>query len=545
MTTYTEERQDAPLRNLSAEAALLGSLIVHAEALDQVTEYIGPNDFSNWKNSTIYSAVCMSAIEGTSGLAAVVEQLRKDNALSDISEGYLHTLTKEACDPKELRQNVAILVDLARKREKISAANQIAASVIKGEDESFAFDKLMDVQNREVTIGDGFADLEVTMKSIITGTYNKTVPTILRRTDGQYLLYAGKLNWMSAPPEALKSFTALLASVQLMQEGKGVVYVDFEDDATTICERLYKVAVGQQIDNAEEQVLTWVSGPLFADGSRDKSKALFSYIAAGRAFDMKMRGLVLKAIRKGAQLVVIDGCATAIALAGLNENDNGEVNKWISAVSYPLTNAGAAVVVIDHVVKNAVAGTGSFANRSPRGAGSKLAAVSGASLSFEVKEAASVYSEGKIEITVTKDRPGRIMVNKRSGRRVAGILMAKPVLEGREGLSLTVIPVEEMDELSKQRRYDLIAAEKISELLSAGPLSKMEIQAELKERAANTGRPGLRTATVTQGYEWLIENGYASKEVGQDGKTQTLTQLMHYKAEYGDKHADDVDVSPF
>jgi len=377
------------------------------------------------------------------------------------------------------------------------------------------------------------------------GTYNKTVPTILRRTDGQHLLYAGKLNWMSAPPEALKSFSALLASVQLMQEGKGVVYVDFEDDAMTICERLYKVAVGQQVEDAEDQVLTWVSGPLYADGSRDRSKALFSYIAAGRAFDMKMRNLVVKTIHRGAQLVVIDGCATAIAQAGLNENDNGDVNKWISAVSYPLTNAGAAVVVIDHVVKNSVAGTGSFANRSPRGAGSKLAAVSGASLSFEVKEAASVYSEGKIEITVTKDRPGRIMVNKRSGRRIAGVLIAKPVLEGREGLSLSILPVEEMDELSKQRRYDLIAAEKISELLSAGPLTKMEIQTELKDRATNTGRPGLRTATVTQGYEFLVQNGFASKDVGKDGKTQTLTQLMHYKAEYGDTHANDVEVSPF
>lgn len=545
MTTYTEERQDAPLRNLSAEAALLGSLIVNAEALDQVAEYIGPSDFSNYKNSSIYSAICMSAIEGTSGLAAVVEQLRKDNALADISEGYLHTLSKEACDVKDLRQNVAILVDLARKREKIAAANQIAASVIKGEDESIAFDRLLDVQNREVTTGNGYADLESTMKSIISGTYNKTVPTILRRTDGQHLLYAGKLNWMSAPPEALKSFSALLASVQLMQEGKGVVYVDFEDDAMTICERLYKVAVGQQVEDAEDQVLTWVSGPLYADGSRDRSKALFSYIAAGRAFDMKMRNLVVKTIHRGAQLVVIDGCATAIAQAGLNENDNGDVNKWISAVSYPLTNAGAAVVVIDHVVKNSVAGTGSFANRSPRGAGSKLAAVSGASLSFEVKEAASVYSEGKIEITVTKDRPGRIMVNKRSGRRIAGVLIAKPVLEGREGLSLSILPVEEMDELSKQRRYDLIAAEKISELLSAGPLTKMEIQTELKDRATNTGRPGLRTATVTQGYEFLVQNGFASKDVGKDGKTQTLTQLMHYKAEYGDTHANDVEVSPF
>ena len=47
----------AQLRNLSAEAALLGSLIVNETSLDVVSEHIGANDFSSPKNAAVYSAV--------------------------------------------------------------------------------------------------------------------------------------------------------------------------------------------------------------------------------------------------------------------------------------------------------------------------------------------------------------------------------------------------------------------------------------------------------------------------------------------------------
>lgn len=543
MQTNTQETPTT-LRNLSAEAALLGSLIVHDEALDQVTEHIGAGDFSSPRNAAIYSAVCMAAIENTTGLSAIVEQLRKDGALNNISEGYLHELTKNACPLDELRQNVAILIDLARKREKVAAAASIMDSVINGNDESIAFDRLIDAQDRQVTTGDGFADLESTMKQIITGNYKKTEPTILRRSDGQHLLYASKLNWLSAPPEAMKSFTALLASVQLMQDGHPVVYVDFEDDASTICERLYKVAVGQQYEDAEELVLTWTAGALYADGTRDRSKALFNYVAAGRAFDMKMRSLVLRAIKQGAQLVTIDGCATAIAHAGLNENDNGDVNKWINAVSYPLTSAGAAVLVIDHVTKNNAPTTGGSGNRYARGAGSKLAAVSGSALSFDVKEPGSVHTEARIEISVSKDRPGRIMVSKRSGRRIAGVLLSQPVTGGREGVRLVIHPVEEISQMAEQKRFDLVAAEHIWKLVSeVGPSTKTNVSDLLKERAKSKGTKGFRTETIVAATRFLIENGFVRSE--QDGRKETLYPLVEYKSSYGDIHADDVKESPF
>jgi hypothetical protein len=543
MMQAVDERKSG-LQNLTAEASLLGCLIANPDALDQVTEHIGAGDFANPRNSAIYSAVCMAAIEDTTGLSAIIEQLRKDGALSHISENYLHQLVGVACSTDEIRQTVAIILDLARKREKVAAATSIIDSVTNGHDETIAFDRLLDAQDRQVTNGDGFADLEGTMKQIISGNYKKTEPTILRRSDGEFLLYAGKLNWLSAPPEAMKSFTALLASVQMMQEGKPVVYVDFEDDASTICERLYKVAVGQQLESAEELVMTWTSGPLYADGSRDRSRALFHYIAAGRAFDMKMRSLVLKAIKNGAQLVTIDGCATALAHANLDENSNSDVNTWISAVSYPLTSAGAAVLIIDHVTKSSAPSLGGSSARYARGAGSKLAAVSGAALSFDVKEAGSVHTEARIEISVSKDRPGRIHVSKRSGKRIAGVLISQPMTGGREGVKLVVHPVEEISQLAEQKRFDLVAAEHIYKLLQeVGPATKTGVNDLLKERAKSKGTKGFRTETLVAATKFLIDNGYVRCE--KEGRFDNLYPLTEYKSSYGDIHADDVKESPF
>ncbi len=543
MTQQVDNRSQ--LRNLSAEAALLGSLIINDTALDTVSEYIGANDFSNPKNAAIYSAVCMAAIEGTTGLAAVVEQLRKGNQLAEINENYLHNLTKEACEPEQLKHHTAIILDLSKKRERINAANQIAQSLINGEDETIAFDKLLNATER-VTATDEGKSLEDIMRNVINGNYKKTEPNLLRRSDGQYLLYSGKLNWLSAPPEAFKSWTMLLASVQEMYDNnRSVVYIDFEDDEVTLCERLYAIAVGQGYDNPDDLAMYWVSGPAFADGTRDASRKLFHYQAQSKPFDMKLRSWVLKHIKNGARLVTIDGCATAIALANLNENDNSDVNKWISAVAYPLTSAGAAVCVIDHVVKNSTPNGSSFANRAPRGAGSKLAAVSGTAISFTVKEAASVYSEGRIELSIDKDRPGRVNVQKRSGKRIAGVLVAKPTTEeNKEGLNLSILAAEEVAQLAEQKRFDLVAAEHISRIVTElGPISKTEIRRVLKERADKKGSQGFRTETTVAAMKFLVDNGYVSVE--KESKTDLMTSLKDYKAALGDIHADDVEADPF
>jgi hypothetical protein len=543
----TEERRPpAKLANEAAEIALLGNLINNADALDKVTEHIGADDFYNTRNAMVYSAICMAAIENTTGLAAVIEQLRKDGSLGEVGEPYVRAMTEHACENKDLKTNLAIITELASKRASITAAQALASAVLNGSDETIAFDKLMEVQGKTNSQAVDFSDLEDVAQRIVTGNYKHLEPTILRRSDGQCLLYPGKLNWLAAPPESQKSFIALLACVQQMLDGKPVVFVDFEDNGDTAIERMYKIAVGEQLDNVEETLLSWVAGPKFADGTRDKNKRLFYYMQAGRAFDIRMRSKILQVVRKGAGLVIIDGCAVALSLSGLDENVNGDVNKWISAVSYPITSAGAAVLVIDHVAKTAAPGGGAFANRSARGAGSKLASVSGTALMCEVRQAGSAFAEGEIEITVSKDRPGRLRTFRKSNKRVAGVLMSKPITEGREGVQMRILPADEVVKQAEEKRYDLVCAEHISKIVKElGPISKTEIRKVLKERAEAKGTTGFRTETTVAAMKFLADNSYVRMEKNE--RQEMLISLVPYEAVHGDVHADDIgyEESPF
>jgi hypothetical protein len=163
---------------------------------------------------------------------------------------------------------------------------------------------------------------------------------------------------------------------------------------------------------------------------------------------------------------------------------------------------------------------------------------------FEVKEAPSSFSDGRIEITVGKDRPGRIRVQKRSGRRLAGVLISKAMTEGREGIGLTIHPAEEISQMAQDKRFDLVAAQQISGIIAdIGPISKTDIKRVLKERADAKGTSGFRAETVVAAMKFLTDNGFT--KVDRDKKTEMLTSLTDYKSAMGDIHADDIETSPF
>ena len=58
-------------------------------------------------------------------------------------------------------------------------------------------------------------------------------PSVLARIDGGCLLYAGKIHWFAGEPEAAKGWLALMAASELIKAGKHVLWVDFEDEAST------------------------------------------------------------------------------------------------------------------------------------------------------------------------------------------------------------------------------------------------------------------------------------------------------------------------
>jgi len=124
--------------------------------------------------------------------------------------------------------------------------------------------------------------------------------------------------------------------------------------------------------------------------------------------------------------------------------------------------------------------------------------------------------------------------------------MSTPINEGIEGLNLKIVAAEEAAQLAEQKRFDLVAAEHISKIIAEiGPVSKTEIRRVLKERSDAKGTTGFRTQTTVAAFKFLVDNGFARLNKADDNKTEELTSLMLYKADYGDKHAEDVEESPF
>lgn len=271
-----------------------------------------------------------------------------------------------------------------------------------------------------------------------------------------------------------------------------------------------------------------------------------------RTLTNKVRAKVMHVIKhRQASLLVLDGCAAAMGAADLEEDKAKDVNLWLSGAVWPFVNAGAGTVVLDHVVKSAQAGASGFAARSPRGSGAKLAAVSGVVLMADPKEPGSAFAEGRVEVSVTKDRPGRVRIYKKGTRRLAGTLVSTPVnINGIEATHLRVINPEEdikgeMDKEEREAKWRSIAAQQISKVLKdyGKPLSKTEVRDILAERATENGRKGLRAATVVQGFELLIDNGWVT--VSKEGREQKLTLVKEYLESYGEDHADEVEEDPF
>ncbi len=530
------------LTNAAAEQTVIGSVIANPDAVDLIANALGPGDFHEPKIGTLYSAVARLALAGKSGGAALVEELRAAGELQmvggDKAVAYLES--KAVKDPDKIKEAAGIVRDLAIKRERAAKAYRVANALADGADA--AADLEDPVHGEGMTDAEGWTDLGGVVNAIVTGTHHRLEPTLLKRTDGASLLYRGRLNWISAPPESMKSWLAKLACVQLLEQGLPAVYVDFEEsDGSSCAERIVSIALGR--GHSVEDVQTWVEGPANADGTRDATQRLFFYRAATTGLDTAARAQIVRVVRsRSVQLVVLDGVAAAMSshTPALEEDKARDVNLWLSGFAWPLVSLGAGVLCVDHVVKNAQASPGSFASRAPRGSGAKLAAVSGTALTSTVREPGSAWTIGKVDIDVVKDRPGRVKVKTSQNRRCAGTLISKPKTEGTiESTNLELISPEELAEIQAEKRWDLICAEMASKLLAENgePMSKTEIRDTLDNRRKEKGGKGWRTATMSSAFDFLIDKGWVTME--KDGKTQMLGHVRPYLAEYGEQGADE------
>jgi hypothetical protein len=227
----------------------------------------------------------------------------------------------------------------------------------------------------------------IALKDYYDGLFATPIATILKRTDGNGLIYTGRVHSIYGESESGKSWVAQIASAEMLKDDKKVIYIDFESDAVDIVNRLKSLGVSRA---NLLQYFTYIR----PDGPRDADDPYWQAILESGS----------------AELIIIDGVTESLTMWGGETKDNDAITRWMRIFPRTVATAsGAAVVLIDHITKNAET-RGRFAI----GGQAKLATIDGAAYLVEPLEALAPGRVGSLTMRVTKDRPGYI-------RKIAGM----------------------------------------------------------------------------------------------------------------------------
>lgn len=203
-------------------------------------------------------------------------------------------------------------------------------------------------------------------------------PTMLKREDGNFILYPGKINAIFGESESGKTWVALEAVRQELNRGNTVFYIDFEDSARGILNRL------KTLKTPTERFKAFMYANPDTPFTPAVSEALMASLAEYKP-----------------SLVVVDGVNAAMNLMGLDLEKNKDATHFSQTILRPLRTFGSGILTIDHVTKSKDT-RGNYAI----GAQAKRADIDGVAVSVAVEQPFGRGIDGALSLTVTKDRPG-------------------------------------------------------------------------------------------------------------------------------------------
>lgn len=339
------------------------------------------------------------------------------------------------------------------------------------------------------------------LASILDGTHEPDLPTLMPRSDGPALLYPGRVHSLHGESESGKSMAIQAEAGRLIHLAQPVLYIDFESDATTVVGRLLEMGippalVAEHLDYRRPEI-----NPANATHELRAFYAMLEHTYT---------------------LAVIDGVTEALHVFGTATKDNDELTGWIRNVPKRIArHTGAATVLIDHVTKDA-----DTRGRFAIGGQAKMAALDGAAYVVEVSEPLGRGLRGVIILRVAKDRPGsvrphagtfrktdrtqeaaRVIVDSRTPGRIA-VTVEPPVtaLEGPDGSPAPFRPTTLMEKLS-------YALEAHTEPVSTNKLDQAVA--------------GKRTAKL-EAIDVLVSEGYVERTTGPRG-AQMLRTIRTYR----------------
>jgi hypothetical protein len=316
----------------------------------------------------------------------------------------------------------------------------------------------------------------ICLDEVLAGDYAPPQPAMLARTDGRFLLYPERLHWISAEPEALKTWLLLLLAREQLAAGNVVLFGDFESNEKEIVGRLR--ALGTPVDAIRER---------------------FMYVRPNEPLEERAQTDLDAALERKPSAMLLDGVTEAFTLERLNPLDNTDTADWLDKIPRRAIRAGCAVVAADHVVKDKEA-----RGRYAIGAQHKLAGVDVA-YSLTVVEPFGRGRNGVVTIKVQKDRPGGIREYAQDG--IVATLRATSHLDG--SVSIRLDPPEARDSSTPFRPTGLM--EKVSRALEA--------DSGLSVRAVRSAAKG-KGEYVDLALELLISEGFVRTEPGARNSTR-------------------------
>jgi hypothetical protein len=311
----------------------------------------------------------------------------------------------------------------------------------------------------------------VDLAQILTGDLTTPVATHLHRRDGKLLLYPYAVHSVSGEPGSGKTWVALVAVAQALDDHEHALFIDFEDRPQTIVARLRKLGVSDQamLDHLH-------------------------YIRPETALDPASR-TQLETLANQCTVAVVDGITEAMTLHGLSLMDNEDVARWLALVPNLVANQGPAVVQIDHVVKNA-----DNRGRYAIGGQHKLAGITGVAYKMLTVTSFGQGTKGHAKLVIDKDKHGDVGP---IGTTIADLHMDATSSDGQLYAWLDA-PERSTDEDGHFRPTVLM--KRVSDLLLATPrpLSLREIRASVKGK----------NESIAEAVDALIREGHIRVEEG-------------------------------
>lgn len=446
---------------------------------------LAPDDFYKPIHATIAAAIVDLVGEETPVDAGTVAALLRAQGQLDAIQGdgaqggaYLVHLMAATPSTGSAPKYAAWVERYAQQRRMLRLASDVVEAVYSAKPTEGLVAEMVAATEEGLVGVESSWDM-VNLAATLAGTDGVELPAYLQRTDGTPLIYPGKVHAFNAESETGKSMLAIYCCAERIAAGEHVGYIDFEDSARGVVDRL--LAFGVRPEAVLER---------------------FHYIRPDDPIDGKARLRVREMLKVfPLSIVVIDGVAEALALSGWMENEASDIAQFYNTLPRAITREGVAVILIDHLVKDK-----DKQGNDARGSGAKRAGVDGATFKLEMIKPFVRGGQGMAKVQLTKDRPGwvRPAIPAGSGKTVAEMHLSSDPVTGAMHLELRP-PLASADEAGQFRPTVLM--ERVSRLLeeSTVGVSQRWIEDNVKGTAAHVRRA--IAVLVSEGFVKVEEGG--------------------------------------